>query len=369
MFSNITVEELVPAIENGGMVLIDVRSPAEFKNFTIPGSINIPFFDDAERAEVGTLYKQVSVEAATERGLEIISAKLPEFIRQFKALKGNLTVFCWRGGMRSRTTATLLSLMNVHSHRLEGGIRSYRKWVVAELDEMAAPSHAFVLNGLTGAGKTRVLKALEKEGYPVIDFEGMANHKGSIFGQIGLEPHNQKVFDSLLVHRLRKLKDAPYVLFEAESHRIGKVVVPPFLSELKNRSTHLVIEMPMEERVQEIMEDYRPKEYGAECLEAFSRIKSRIHVPVAGQIQADLEAGRFPSAIQLLLEYYYDSRYKHTEHQYPAAQKKFLQVGNVEEAAQAVKRSIPHFSQERRETSGNGDAAPQGRPYSVEVGR
>lgn len=369
MFSNITVEELVPAIENGGMVLIDVRSPAEFKNFTIPGSINIPFFDDAERAEVGTLYKQVSVEAAKERGLEIISAKLPEFIRQFKALEGNLTVFCWRGGMRSRTTATLLSLMNIHSHRLEGGIRSYRKWVVAQLEEMAAPSRAFVLNGLTGAGKTRVLKALEKEGYPVIDFEGMANHKGSIFGQIGLEPHNQKVFDSLLVHRLRKLADAPYVLFEAESHRIGKVVIPPFLCDLKNRSTHLVIEMPMAERVKEIMEDYRPGVYAAECLEAFHRIKSRIHVPVAGQIEADLEAGNFPSAIQLLLESYYDSRYKHTEHQYPDAQKKFLHVGNVEEAAWAVKASIPHFSEGQQESRGNEVDPWQESPDSIEVGR
>ena len=345
MFSNITVEELIPAIEKEEMVLVDVRSPAEFQNFTIPGSINIPFFDDAERAEVGTLYKQASVEAAKERGLELISAKLPEFIRKFKAIQGNLVVFCWRGGMRSRTTATLLSLMNIHSRRLDGGIRNYRKWVVAQLEEMPVPVQAFVLNGLTGAGKTRVLKALEKEGYPVIDFEAMANHKGSIFGQIGLEPHNQKVFDSLLLHRLRKLAGAPYILFEAESHRIGKVVIPPFLCELKNRSTHLVIEMPMEERVQEIMEDYRPWDYPEECLEAFHRIKSRIHMPVASQIEADLQTGRFPSAIQLLLEQYYDSRYKHTEHQYPAAQKKFLPVGNVEEAIRAVKETIPGLHQ------------------------
>lgn len=349
MFSNITVEELVPAIEKEEMVLIDVRSPTEFKNFSIPGSINIPFFDDAERAEIGTLYKQVSVEAAKERGLEIISAKLPEFVRKFKEIKGNMAVFCWRGGMRSRTTATLLSLMNIHVHRLEGGIRIYRKWVVAQLEEMAAPAQAFVLNGLTGAGKTRVLKALQKEGYPVIDFEGMANHKGSIFGQIGLEPHNQKVFDSLLVHRLRKLEEAPYVLFEAESHRIGKVVIPPFLCELKNQSTHLVIEMPMDERVQEILEDYRPWDYPEECLEAFHRIKSRIHVPIAGQIEMDLEAGRFSSAVQQLLEQYYDSRYKHTEHQYPAAQKKFLQVGNVEEATRAVKENIPGLYQAEEE--------------------
>ncbi|MGK7377161.1 tRNA 2-selenouridine(34) synthase MnmH [Planococcus sp. 1R117A] len=344
MFSNIKVEELIPVIENKKMALIDVRSPSEYKNFTIPGSINIPFFDDAERAEIGTLYKQVSVEAAKERGLEIISAKLPEFVRAFKKVEGDKVVFCWRGGMRSRTTATLLSLMNVHVHRLDEGIRAYRKWVVAELEQKETPSKGFVLNGLTGAGKTRVLKALQEEGYPVIDFEGMANHKGSIFGQIGLEPHNQKVFDSLLVHQLKKLQNFPYVLIEAESHRIGKVVIPPFLSDLKNRSIHLVIDLPMEERVKEILEDYRPSEHQEECMEAFQRIKSRIHMPIAKQIESDLETGNFASAIQLLLEHYYDSRYKHTGLQYPDSQKKFLVVNNIEEAIQAVKENLPAFS-------------------------
>lgn len=344
MYSNINVEQLIPVIENRSMTLIDVRSPSEYKNFSIPGSINIPFFDDAERAEVGTLYKQVSIDAAKERGLDIISAKLPEFIRAFKKIEGDKVVFCWRGGMRSKTTAKLLSLMNVHVSRLEEGIRAYRKWVVAELETMQAPEKAFVLNGYTGAGKTRILKALEKEGYPVIDFEGMANHKGSIFGQIGLEPHNQKVFDSLLVHRLRALKDAPYVLFEAESHRIGKVVIPPFLCDLKNSSQQLIVDMPMEERVKEILLDYRPTEHQSECMEAFQLIKSRIHVPVAKQIEEDLESGDFASAIQLLLEHYYDSRYKHTGLQYPDSQKQFLPVGNIEEAIQTVKENLPQLS-------------------------
>ncbi|MBZ5199666.1 tRNA 2-selenouridine(34) synthase MnmH [Planomicrobium chinense] len=344
MYSNINVEQLIPVIENGTKTLIDVRSPSEYKNFSIPGSINIPFFDDAERAEVGTLYKQVSIDAAKERGLEIISAKLPEFIRSFKKIEGDKVVFCWRGGMRSKTTATLLSLMNIHVSRLEEGIRAYRKWVVAELEVMQAPEKAFVLNGYTGAGKTRILKALEKEGYPVIDFEGMANHKGSIFGQIGLEPHNQKVFDSLLVHQLRALKDAPYVLFEAESHRIGKVVIPPFLFDLKNSSQQLIVDMPMEERVKEILLDYRPTEHQSECMEAFQLIKSRIHVPVAKQIEEDLESGDFASAIQLLLEHYYDSRYKHTGLQYPDSQKQFLPVGNIEEAIQSVKDNLPQLS-------------------------
>ncbi|WP_142830380.1 tRNA 2-selenouridine(34) synthase MnmH [Planococcus soli] len=343
MFTDITVKELIPLSEKKKMVLIDVRSPSEFQNFSIPESINIPFFDDAERAEIGTLYKQASVEAAKVRGLEIISAKLPEFVRQFKQIEGNKTVFCWRGGMRSRTTATLLSLMDVHVNRLEGGIREYRRWVINQLEQPEAPFKAYVLNGLTGTGKTRILKALEKQGYPVIDLEGLANHKGSIFGHIGVEPNNQKKFDSLFVQQFRELQKAPFVLFEAESARIGKVVIPNWVTELKANSVQLIIDMPMEERIKEIIEDYRPVEYQAECIAAFQRIKTRMPQDISKQIESDLETGEFDSAVRLLLEYYYDSRYKHTGLQYPDQQKKMLQVQNLEEAIEAIKRQIPEI--------------------------
>ena len=341
MFSDIAVEDLIPLSEKNKMVLIDVRSPSEYKNFSIPGSINIPFFDDAERAEIGTLYKQVSVAAAKERGLAIISAKLPEFVKQFKQVEGNKTVFCWRGGMRSRTTATLLSLMDVHVSRLEGGIREYRRWVLKQLEQSEAPFKAYVLNGLTGTGTTRILKALEEQGYPVIDLEGLANHKGSIFGHIGVEPHNQKVFDSLFVQQFRELEKAPFVLFEAESSRIGKVVIPNWVMELKANSIQLIIDMPMEERIKEIIEDYRPEEYQDECIAAFQRIKTRMPQDVSKQIEEDLETGEFASAVRLLLEFYYDSRYKHTGLQYPDQQKKVLQVRNLEEAIEAIKEQIP----------------------------
>lgn len=341
MFTDITVKELIPLSEKNKMVLIDVRSPSEYKNFSIPDSINIPFFNDAERAEIGTLYKQVSVEAAKVRGLEIISAKLPEFVQRFKQIEGNKTVFCWRGGMRSRTTATLLSLMDVHVNRLEGGIREYRRWVINQLEQPEAPFKAYVLNGLTGTGKTRILKALEKQGYPVIDLEGMANHKGSIFGHIGVEPYNQKKFDSLFVQQFRELEKSPFVLFEAESARIGKVVIPNWVTELKANSIQLIIDMPMEERIKEIIEDYRPVEHQAECIAAFQRIKSRMPQDISNQIESDLETGDFASAVRLLLEYYYDSRYEHTGLQYPDTQKKVLQVQNLEEAIEAIKRQIP----------------------------
>jgi len=340
MFHDIAIEDMMVLKEKGDMVLIDVRSPSEYNNSTIPGSMNIPLFDDEERAEIGTLYKQVSPEAAQERGLEIVSAKLPNFIKTFKQIDGEKTVFCWRGGMRSKTSATVLDLMNVKVNRLLGGVRAYRKWVVDKIERMDLPQKAFILNGNTGTGKTLILRKLLKEGYPVIDLEQMANHRGSIFGQIGLQPHNQKTFDSLLIERLEQLKDSSYLLLEGESKRIGRAVLPDAFCDFKEQGVQIFIEMPIEERVQHILDDYQPWEYKSECIEAFGKIKSRIHTPISAQIEECLQSEEFSLAVKLLLEYYYDPRYKFTADQYPESQKVKLHVQNVDEAVEKIKKLI-----------------------------
>lgn len=151
MFQDIPINELLALKSQGELTVIDVRSPSEYKEATIPGSMNIPFFNDEERAEVGTLYKQVSPQAAKERGLEIVSAKLPAFVKEFSKIEGKKAVFCWRGGMRSKTSATVLSLMGIKALRLEGGYRSYRHWVVEQLESMELKQEAYVLNGNTGS--------------------------------------------------------------------------------------------------------------------------------------------------------------------------------------------------------------------------
>lgn len=258
VFQDISVEDLLSLKEKGELTVIDVRSPSEFKEATIPGSMNIPFFNDEERAEVGTIYKQVSAEAAKERGLEIVSAKLPAFIKGFSKIEGEKAVFCWRGGMRSRTSATVLSLMGIKAFRLDGGYRSYRNWVVDELNTIDLKPEVLVLNGYTGSGKTTILRQLDEEGLSVIDLEGLANHRGSIFGQIGLEPNNQKKFDALLVESIKRIQHSPYVLLEGESKRIGKVTIPDFVLEKKVQGRQLFIEMPIEERIKHILEVYHP---------------------------------------------------------------------------------------------------------------
>ena len=340
MFQDISVEELLKQKESKNITLIDVRSPSEYRDSTIPGSLNIPVFNDEERAEIGTLYKQVSVDAAKERGLEIMSAKLPSFVKQFKEINGDKAVFCWRGGMRSRTAATVLSLMDVHVSRIEGGIKAYRRLVVNTLDNTRLDMEAFVLHGYTGTGKTAVLQQLEREGYPVLDLEGLSGHRGSIFGHIGLPSYNQKTFDSLFFERLKKMKGSPYVLLEAESKRIGKVVLPDFLMEKKEAGTAIILDMPVEQRVEQIMKDYRPYEFKNQCIAAFNRIKDRIHTPIAAEISRCLDEDRFAEAVRLLLVHYYDPKYDHSARLYGENQQIVIKAGTPAEAVRAIKELL-----------------------------
>lgn len=336
MFQDISLADLLKLQKEGNHSIVDVRSPKEFKEATIPGSINIPVFDNEERTEVGTIYKQVGPEAAKERGLEIFSKKLPSFIAAFKQIDTPLTVFCWRGGMRSKTAATVLDLMGIHANRLAGGIRSYRHWVVSELEKETFHPKLYVLNGYTGTGKTKILSRLAEKGYPVIDLEGMAGHRGSIFGHIGMEPNKQKKFESLLVTAMENYQHEPFVFIEGESKRIGNVVLPDFFYHKKENGLQIYINLPIGERVENILNDYQPWEYPERFNEAFQLIKKRIHTPIAKQIEEDLANGQYALAVKRLLEYYYDPRYQYANEQNANRQQIFIQAGNVDHALEQL---------------------------------
>lgn len=336
MFQDISLNDLLRKQKEEPIALVDVRSPQEFAEFHIPGSSNIPVFDNEERAEVGTIYKQVGPEAAKERGLAIFSAKLPSFIAAFQALGQEKMVYCWRGGMRSKTAATVLDLMGQTVSRLDGGIRSYREWVVHRLEEPHVSTNMYVLNGYTGTGKTILLNRLKQQGYPVFDLEGMANHRGSIFGQIGRKPHNQKTFDSMLVQEMERYASSSFILLEGESKRIGKATLPPFLLEAKEAGMQLFIHLPMEKRIEIILAEYDPEHHQAEIIDSFQRIRKHIHTPVAKEIADDLQRGDFAEAVALLLEYYYDPRYHHAIKDYPDDRQIHLHAESLDEALSKV---------------------------------
>ncbi|AZN41016.1 tRNA 2-selenouridine(34) synthase MnmH [Paenibacillus albus] len=340
MFQDIAIEDLSALRQAGSLVTIDVRSPSEYADATIPGSLNIPLFNDEERAEIGTIYKQVSVQAAKERGLEIASAKLPAFIKEFSQIPGKKAVFCWRGGMRSKTSATVLDLMGIRTYRIEGGYRAYRQWVVSRLEELELTAPAYVLHGNTGTGKTAILRKLQEQSYPVLDIEHLAGHRGSIFGNIGMKSHNQKTFDALFSDELIRLESAPYFLMEAESKRVGKVVLPEKLVAKKEAGKHIWLELPLEARVSNLINDYKPWEHQEACLQSFRLIKSRIHTPIAAEIEWALKHEEYRMAIELLLIHYYDQRYSHSNTSYDLENRSVIKASSVDEAVLAIRELL-----------------------------
>jgi tRNA 2-selenouridine synthase len=325
-------------------VPVDVRSPQEFNEGTIPGAVNVPLFDDAVRSEIGTIYKLEGQEQAKWRAMELVSPKLPDILSQIKDLQkaGRIpVVFCWRGGMRSKSVATFLEFSGVPAYRLEGGYRAYRQYILEKIPELI-PEKSVVLHGMTGVGKTDILIKLEEHGYPVLDLEAMAAHKGSIFGAIGenTEGNNQKTFDALLFTRLREIMDSPYFLVEAESKRIGRVTQPEELLIKKQGGIHFFLYSSIANRVERIYQDYVAPFYQEDWFhpqvkEKFALIQKRIkNLEIKNAIIEALEAENYRLFILLLLEHYYDPRYEHKQSEYEGD---FIEI-NTDDEDEAVNK-------------------------------
>jgi tRNA 2-selenouridine synthase len=309
-------------IDSDSHLLFDVRSPKEYEEYHIPGAKCLSIFSNDERAEIGTIYKQNSKEQAMERGLEIVAPKLPDFFKTIKTEiaenpEKQVVIYCARGGMRSKSIAQTMSMMGINCLQLDGGIRSYRKQIERMLDEYTRyPHKIIVIEGYTGTMKTKFLEKLQDEGYPVINLEVMASHKGSIFGRIGEEPASQKKFESRLYERLKELKDSPVLIIESESKRIGRVVVPDFLLEGKYSGTRIHIDMPFGMRVKYICEVYDPLFHREEIEEAVLKLSKRIPFPIMKEIEEALKQQDYEKVVSFLLENYYDPKYEFAEQKY-----------------------------------------------------
>jgi tRNA 2-selenouridine synthase len=294
---------------------IDVRSPKEFANFHMPSAINIPLFSNEEREEVGTLYVQKGRFQAVERGIQIFAQKIETFYHELKEIheanhKVPIIVYCWRGGMRSKSIVTTMGTLGMPLIQLEGGIRSYRYTIMESLSHAAAENKTFiVLEGLTGTRKTDMLAILEQEGYPVIDLEKLANHRGSVFGQIGLEPNSQKQFDALLFERLRLLNKSNYYIIEAESKRVGRIVLPGFIVDGKENGIRIHIDAPLSERVSAIKDIYPIENHHEKIIEVFTTINKRLPAPLYQSIKEFIQKKDYDRAISQILTEYYDPKY------------------------------------------------------------
>ncbi|MDO5644052.1 MAG: tRNA 2-selenouridine(34) synthase MnmH [Paracoccus sp. (in: a-proteobacteria)] len=238
--------------------IIDVRAPAEFAEDHLPGAINLPVLSDDERAQVGTIYKQVSPFDARKIGAALVAANIARHLAGvLRDRPGGWQplIYCWRGGQRSGAMAAIFAQIGWRVARIEGGYKSWRRLVVARVQQQGFTAPVIVLDGNTGSAKTAILGRLAARGHQVIDLEGLARHRGSLFGTRGAQP-GQKLFEGRLAAAIEGLDPARPVLVEAESSRIGALSLPRAVWQGIAEAPRLTLEVPLAARAAEFERDY-----------------------------------------------------------------------------------------------------------------
>lgn len=320
MKPTVTYSEILANPSRKTHCFVDVRSPQEYRQSTIPGAINIPVLDDQARETIGTLYVNGKIDEAKQYGVAWASRQLPEMFGHYQELLKDydeLVIFCSRGGMRSNSIFSLLKALGLSVSRLQGGYKAYRHHVVAHLDDQLTKVKFVTLYGLSGSGKTDILTNLAAQGAQVLDLEACANHRGSLLGSIGLtEPHTQKMFESLLFDISSQWQVGETVFTEGESKRIGKVMMPPSLYGAIQAGQKIAIEATLEDRVSQIHGEYLAKADLRELTTTLGYLNRVINPDKVKIMQEQLANGEADAVIEKLLVSYYDPQYSHHKKQY-----------------------------------------------------
>jgi len=297
------------ALSNGHLT-IDVRSPKEFGKGHIPHTVNLPLFNDEERAKVGTIYKQIGRNEAIEAGLEIVGPKMAGFVRYVKPLAKDNKIFvhCWRGGMRSGSMAWLFDTMGYEVYTLRNGYKAYRHLVI---EQLGRPANYIIIGGRTGSGKTELLYELQRQGEQVIDLERLAHHKGSSFGALGEEPQpSTEHFENKLYLELSKLDPNLPIWLEDESKNVGKCSITNELWANMCKAPVVIIDIPLEVRVKRLVHDYGAMPI-AGLEEAIRRIERRLGNEAMKEALLNLAEGNLAEVARIML-HYYDKAYDHS---------------------------------------------------------
>ncbi|MBB6612897.1 tRNA 2-selenouridine(34) synthase MnmH [Pontibacter sp. Tf4] len=332
MINPVTIEEFLQKAEK--LPVLDARAPKEYEAGHILQAQSFPIFTDEERAKVGTSYKQQGHDPAVLLGLDLFGPKMSEFVKSATNIAPDKEVLlhCWRGGMRSGAMAWLLSFAGFKVHLLQGGYKAYRHFIQ---EQFTKPWPIVVLSGFTGSGKTDILPYLQKLGQQTIDLEGLANHKGSAFGSIGMpaQPTTEQ-FENLLGSALLKLNPEQSVWFEDEGETIGRVKMPhEFFTYMQQRPT-IVIDVPKKLRVQKLAHEYcRTDKTVLEA--AIVKIKKRLGGLATQEALDAIATGDMEKMVEIALSYYdkayhYQLKPKQQVHMLP------LQTIDPEENAQQL---------------------------------
>ena len=293
--------------------VIDVRSPGEFAEDNLPGAVNLPVLDDAERAEVGTIYVQSSKFDARRIGAAYIARNVAAYLEgplRDRPGAWSPLLYCWRGGQRSQAMGLILSQVGWRTTVLEGGYRTYRRGVVARLYEAAPSLDVVLLDGPTGVGKTDLLARLARRGVQTLDLEALANHRGSVFGDLGPQP-SQKLFESRLASAMDALDALRPVVVEAESSRIGERFLPPALWGAMQAGRRIELSAPLEARVAALACAYDPVAKDPDRLgELLARLPGRHGRKRLDGWLAMAGAGEIEPLVAELLTEHYDPAYR-----------------------------------------------------------
>lgn len=309
----ISATAVLPLMD-GFDTIIDARSEDEYALDHLPGAVNWPTLRNAERHEVGTLYKQVNPFEARKRGAAIAARNIADHItrevmdkpRQWRAL-----TYCWRGGQRSGSLSLVLGQIGFRVTIIDGGYKAFRSAIVADTARLAQALEFRVVCGTTGSGKTRLLHALQRWGAQVLDLEALAVHRSSVLGAVPGQPQpSQKAFDTRVWDCLRRFDPARPVYVESESRKVGNVAVPEVLIEAMRRGACLNLVLPDAERVQLLLEDYdyfvRNPEVFGQRLDVLTEIRGKVTVKAWKDKVAE---GRLAEVVQDLLTQHYDPVY------------------------------------------------------------
>ena len=338
MYKKITVEE---ALNMDNSIFIDVRSPLEFMEGSIPDAINIPILNNEERIDVGTTYKQNSPTEAKVKGIEYVSSKLPNIYNEILLLSKNyknIVIFCWRGGLRSGVISNLLGSLGMNIFQLQGGYKEYRKQVVKYFDENQSNHSFIVLHGYTGVGKTEILEKLEEINIPTLNLELIVKNSGSVFGTMAYQnekPVTQKMFDSIVFDILRKT-NSKYIVIESEGQRLGRVTLPESLFQSILKGKQILINTSMENRIERLVRDYVNNISDNDDLleNAILNLKKRIGLERVNQYLDWIKEKSYDKIARELIIEYYDPLYLHSMKNYNYMME--INYNNIEDAVEEI---------------------------------